>query len=71
MKKVSEFKRVQNLFVRFRRFRTKILNDPTVSFICFIGCNEFLSKRIVHLNFKTYKKDVFQFFVYCLVLNRI
>ena len=60
-----------SLFIRLRKLETKILNNPTISFIYFIGCNESLPKKIVYLNFRAYKKDVSRFFACYLVLNRI
>ncbi len=71
MKRVSKFKRVQNLFVLFYRLGTKILNDPVISFVYFINCNEFLLKKIVYLDLEAYKKDISQFLIYYLVLNCI
>ena len=71
MKRVFEFRYVQNLFICLYKFEVKILNNLTVSFVCFINRNKSLSKKIVYPGFKIYKKDVSQFFVYCLIPNCI
>ncbi len=56
MKEISEFGRIQDLFVHLRGFEAKILDDPAVSLVCLINRNKSLPKKIVYLNLRIYKK---------------
>ncbi len=71
MKGMSELRHIQDLFVRFRKLRTKILDDLAISFVCLVNRNESLLKKIVYLDLRAHKKDISRFFVYYLVLNYI